>query len=350
MILLPKSAPRIAGRLIVGVVAAAILSASPVLAAAPPAAALSSTKEQVLVLYTQGKELLDAGKTAEACRAFEAAKRLDSSAINLILRLGDCYERLGRTASAYGEYQQAASVAAAAKDARRVAAEERVAAVEPHLARLAVALAPGAAGVTVRRNGDVVAAEELGKLALVDPGRFTFEATAAGKKPWTTAREIAPGATVTIEIPALAPLVVVVAVAAPAPVAEGASSPRSAIGIALGGVGLVGLGVGVGFGVKALSNLAASRADNHCDAASFCDDVGFQLRRDAQDAGRISTVTLALGATATVVGALLWLTAPAGSKAPLKRPASTSFSHRSALEAGASGDAHNGSVWLRGAF
>jgi len=333
------------GRLILGLVAATILAASPAAAADPS----SSTKAQVLALYNQGKELLDAGKTAEACQAFESAKHLDSTAINLILRLGDCYERLGRTASAYSQYQQAASVAAAAKDARRSAAEERVAAVEPHLARLSVALAPGSAGVTVRRNGEIVDAVELGKLAPVDPGHFTFEATAAGKKSWTTAREIASGAAVTVEIPALKP-VVVAPLPVPAPVAEVPPSPRSAIGIALGGVGLVGLGVGAGFGVKALSNLSASKADNHCDAASFCDDVGFQLRRDAQDAGAISTVTFALGATATVVGAILWLTAPTGAKAPVKAPASTSFSHLSQLRAGASGDAHHGGIWLRGAF
>ena len=332
-----------------GLVAAATLSASPVAAADPPAAGSSSTKEQVLALYNHGKELLDAGKTAEACQAFDSATHLDSTAINLILRLGDCYERLGRTASAYSQYQQAASVAAAAKDARRGAAEERVAAVEPHLARLSVALAPGSAGVTVRRNGEIVAAVELGKLAPVDPGRFTFEATAAGKKTWTTSREIAPGASVAVEIPTLEPIVAPT-LPGPALVPEGSPSPRSAIGIALGGVGLVGLGVGVGFGVKALSNLSASKAEGHCDASSVCDDVGFQLRREAQDAGAISTVTLALGATAAVVGAVLWLTAPAGAKAPVKAPASTSFSHLSQLSAGASGDAHNGGVWLRGAF
>jgi hypothetical protein len=337
------------GRLMLGLVAAATLAASPAAAADPPAASSSSTKEQVLALYNQGKELLDAGKTAEACEAFESAKRLDSAAINLILRLGDCYERLGRTASAYSQYQQAASVAAAAKDARRGAAEERVAAVEPHLARLSVALAPGAAGVTVRRNGEIVAADQLGKLAPVDPGRSTFEATAAGKKAWTTAREIAPGASVTVEVPALEPIVAPM-LPAPVLVPDASPSPRVATGIALGGVGLVGLGVGVGFGVKALSNLSASKADGHCDAESFCDDVGFQLRRDAQDAATISTVTLALGATAAVVGAVLWLTAPAGAKAPVKVKASTSFSLLSRIRAGASGDAHQGGVWLRGAF
>jgi hypothetical protein len=333
-------------RLVLGVIAAMALATSPAAAADPPAAP-ASTKDQVLSLYNQGKELLDAGKTAEACQAFEAAKRLDFTAINLILRLGDCYERLGRTASAYSQYQQAASLAAAAKDARRSTAEERVAAVEPHLARLSVALAPGSVGVTVRRNGEVVAGDELGKAAPVDPGRYTFEAVATGKKAWTATREIAAGTTVVVEVPALE-LIAISAPPAPvaSPVPESTSSPRRAIGLSLGGVGLIGVGVGVAFGVKALSNLSASKANGHCDAESFCDDVGFQLRRDAQDAGTISTITIALGAAAAVAGAVVWLAAPSSAKAPAK----ASLSHLSRVRAGAAGDAHGAGVWLRGAF
>jgi hypothetical protein len=335
-------------RLIFGALATVVLAASTASAADAPAAP-SSTKEQVLTLYNQGKELLDSGKTAEACQAFEAAKRLDFTAINLILRLGDCYERLGRTASAYSQYQQAASLAAAAKDARRSTAEERVAAVEPRLARLVVALAPGSVGVTVRRNGEIVAGERLGKPEPVDPGRYTVEATATGKKAWTTLREIGAATTITVEVPALelaASDARSVAQASP----EATSSPRRAIGIALGGVGLVGLGVGAAFGVKALSNNAASKANGHCDVDSFCDDTGFQLRRDAQDAGIVSTVTLALGATAAVAGAILWITAPSSAKAATPAPKSSSVSPLSRVRAGAAGDAHGAGLWLQGAF
>ena len=354
-----RQRPLRCGRLILGAVAALALAASPAAAADPPAetttsttatASTASTKEQVLSLYNQGKELLDAGKTAEACQAFESAKRLDFTAFNLILRLGDCYERLGKTASAYSQYQQAASVAAAAKDARQITAEERIAAVEPLLARLAVTLAPGAVGVVVRRNGEILGGEKLdGKAAPVDPGSYTFEATASGKKSWSTTREITPGASVIIDVPALE----AIAVPAPRPVVpspEPVSSARRTIGVALGSVGLVGLGVGAAFGIKALANLASSKADGHCDAESYCDDVGFQLRQDARDAGTISTVTLALGATAAVAGAILWLTAPAGPKAPARARASSSRFPLTQVTAGAVSDAHSGSVWLRGAF
>ena len=339
------------GRVVFGVVAAiaAVTFRLATASAAGPPAAVASTKEQVLTLYNQGKELLDAGKTAEACQAFESAKRLDFTAINLILRLGDCYERLGRTASAYSQYQQAASLAAAAKDARRSTAEERVAAVEPHLARVVVALSPAAVSVTVRRNGEIVARETLGKPEPVDPGRYTFEAAAPGKTTWSAAREIVAGSTITIDVPGLLPAASS-ALPATLPTPEASSSPRRAIALALGGVGLVGLGVGAAFGVKALSNLAASRANGHCDAQSFCDDAGFQLRGDAQDAATISTVTLALGAGAAVAGVVLWITAPSSPKAATKAPASSSRSPLSTVRASVAGDAHGAGVWLRGAF
>ena len=336
------------GRLVVRVVAAIVLATSTA-AAADPAAPIATTKAQVLTLYNQGKELLDAGKTAEACQAFEAAKRLDFTAINLILRLGDCYERLGRTASAYSQYQQAASLAAAAKDARRSTAEERVAAVEPHLARVVVALAPGAVSVTVRRNGEILARETMGKPEPVDPGRYTFEAAEPGKTAWSLAREIPAGSTITIEVPALAPISIS-ALPAPPPIPEATSSPRRAIALALGGVGLLGVGVGAVFGVKALSNHAASKADGHCDAQNFCDDAGFKLRSDAQDDASISTVTLALGAGAAVAGVVLWITAPSSAKPAAKSPASSSRSPLSTVRASAAADAHGAELWLRGAF
>ena len=343
--------PTPSGRLVFGVVAAiASLTFRPsTAAAADPPAPIVTTKEQVLTLYNQGKELLDAGKTAEACQAFESAKRLDFTAINLILRLGDCYERLGRTASAYSQYQQAASLAAAAKDARRSTAEERVAAVEPHLARVVVALAPGAGSVTVRRNGDIIAPDSLGKPEPVDPGRYTFEAISPGKTTWSQAREIVGGSTITIDVPALAPIASIPLTTAPPP-PETTASPRRAIALALGGVGLVGLGVGTVFGVKALSNLAASKANGHCDADSFCDDVGFQLRRDAQDDATVSTVTLALGAGAAVAGVVLWITAASSAKAPAKGLTSAPGSALSTVRASASADAHGASFTLRGAF
>ncbi len=321
-----------------------IFASSSALAAQP-----ASTKEQVLTLYNHGKELLDAGKTAEACQAFEAAKRLDFTALNLILRLGDCYERLGRTASAYSQYQQAVSLAAAAKDARQSTAEERVVAVEPHLARLVVALAPGAVGVTVRRNGEALAADRLGKPEPVDPGRYTFEAAAPGKKAWTTARDVVAGSTIAVDVPALEPVASAAPIAAPI-TPDASSSPRRAIGISLLGVGLAGLGVGAAFGVRALSKLAGSKANGHCDAQSFCDDAGFQLRSDAQDAATVSTVTLALGAAATVAGAVLWITAPSSAKAPPRAPTSSSAPSLSRLRAGATGDAHGAGIWLQGAF
>ena len=61
-------------------------------------------------LFNEGRELLTAGRYAEACPKFEAARKLYASA-GILLNLGDCYERLGRTASAWTEFGEAVSLA-----------------------------------------------------------------------------------------------------------------------------------------------------------------------------------------------------------------------------------------------
>src|SRR4051812_32731381 len=89
---------------------AAVLAAS-LLCAAAPASAAEPSREAVLFFYNQGKELMEAGKFAEACARFEKAKALDPNAINLLLRLGDCYEKLGRTATAHAQFRAVATIA-----------------------------------------------------------------------------------------------------------------------------------------------------------------------------------------------------------------------------------------------
>ncbi len=254
----------------------------------------------------------------------------------------------GKTASAYSQYQQAASVAAAAKDARQITAEERIAAVEPLLARLAVTLAPGAVGVVVRRNGEVLGGEARRPIGAGGSGSYTFEATASGKKTWSTTREIAAGASVIIDVPALE-AIVVPAPRAAIPVPEAPSSARRTIGLALGGVGLVGLGVGAAFGVKALANLASSRPTTTATrrllrrrglpAAARGSGRGDDLHRHPRSRRhRRGRRRHPLAHRAS------------GAKAPARSRASSSRLPLTSVTAGAAGDAHSGSVWLRGAF
>src|SRR5580704_7129436 len=65
-------------------------------------------------LFAEGRRLVDAGDFANACPKFADSERLDPSVATL-LNLGACYEKAGRTASAWATFREAISAAQAAK-------------------------------------------------------------------------------------------------------------------------------------------------------------------------------------------------------------------------------------------
>src|SRR5258708_17042544 len=87
-------------------------------------------------LFDEGRSLMKANKVQEACPKFEESQRLDSS-IGTQLNLADCYERTGRTASAWTLYIEVASAARqAGQDERASHAAARAAALKDKLSRL----------------------------------------------------------------------------------------------------------------------------------------------------------------------------------------------------------------------
>lgn len=150
----------------------------------------------------------------------------------------------------------------------------------------------------------------------INPGGHTIEASAPGYETERRAVTLKEGETAPLEI-TLAPSVAVrptppKGTSAPPPdppVARGSSGQRIAA-IAVGGAGIVGLGVGAVFGGMAISRNNASKADGHCDAQSFCDATGKELRLGSYQAATISTVSLVIGSAALAGGVVLILTAP----------------------------------------
>jgi hypothetical protein len=289
------------------------------------AAQSASDKATAEALFTDGRRLMSQGNFHEACPKFEASLKLDP-AVGAMLNLADCYEKNGQTASAWAEFREASAAARSvgSKD-REELARRRATALEPKLSRLTIAAKPPA---QVTRDGSPVDAAAFGTAVPVDPGKHVIEATAPGKKKWSTEVDVAANAArVSVEVPTLldegAATSTQVGGSTQAPVttkegeATSGSSPQRTIAIGVGAVGVVGLAVGTVFGLKASSNW--SDAKKGCTSyPSGCSDGAVQLQSDAKNAATLSTVAFAVGAIGAIGGAVLWFTAPRSSEGETK--------------------------------
>jgi len=96
-------------------------------------------------LFREGKRLSGERKFAEACPKFAESYKLDPG-LGTLLNLAICHESEGKPATAWAEFSEASSRAKREGDNDRAQlANEHVRALEPKLAHVSIALAPGAA-------------------------------------------------------------------------------------------------------------------------------------------------------------------------------------------------------------
>jgi len=282
-------------------------------------------------LFDQAKKLLAEGKAAEACPRFEESQRLDPGS-GTLLNLARCYEKLGRTASAWNSYLEAASAAKASGNARHEKeARKQAEILRPRLSNLVIVVPPEAAavqGLEILRDGARIGDAQRGVPIPADQGEHTVAATASGHVPWQTVVAVTgEGATVTVNVPALAkegPPVPATLVAAPPPEpapakkesSGGLGTQRTAALIA-GGVGVVGLGIGTVFGFKSMA--AHDEAEKYCQGIDCTDPRGVTAGNDAYAAGNVATVAMLIGAAGVGAGLALWFTAPDPKRGPEAR-------------------------------
>jgi serine/threonine-protein kinase len=294
-------------------------------ASADPSAADKAAAE---TLFVDGRKLMTAGKYQEACKAFAESLRLDSG-VGTLLNLGKCYEKLGRTASAWSTYREAASAARAANQmAREKSARANADALEQKLPKLTIVVRGAETNLQleVRRDGAVVPPSMWGMSVAVDPGEHIFEASSPGRKPWrmkavaeaskalsvtvpeleadpTTART---AATAKPAAPKEEPPAAKRPFAEPQPASSGIGGQRVAA-VVVGGVGLVTTAVGGYFALRARSANELA----HCDASGKCETPADLAQRDlAIKRANISTYTTTGGLVALAAGVVLWVTAP----------------------------------------
>ncbi len=138
-------------------------------------------------LYRSGLELVRRARHSEACKKFAASREL-AHTIENTLEVARCHKHLGQSASAWRLFRAAVSLARARGDARaEQAARQAAEGLEPDLARITVDISEARTPeLQISRNGVPVPPELLGQPMPVDTGEHTIEASAPGKRSWST--------------------------------------------------------------------------------------------------------------------------------------------------------------------
>ena len=167
--------------------------------------AKTESQNQALALFSEARKLVEVGDYSKACPKFEQSLRLNLG-IGVQFNLADCWEHLGRTASAQALFQGAAASARAVGQVERAeVARARAEALEPRLIRMLIDVRSSDPALVIRRNRVVVEQKSWGAATPIDAGDYWLEATAPNKKSWAL-RVIVPATTsdlVSITVPPL---------------------------------------------------------------------------------------------------------------------------------------------------
>ncbi|MGC4094032.1 MAG: hypothetical protein QM756_40210 [Polyangiaceae bacterium] len=280
----------------------------------------SSDKAAAEALFVEGRKLMEAGRYTDACLKFEASQRLDPG-VGTMLNLAECYEKSGRTASAWAEFREVISAARAAESKEREAlARERAGVLEGRLSRLTIGLSAEAAstpGIEIRRDGAVVDSAEIGTSIPVDPGKHVIEANAPGRKKWFKTVELAADASqVDVLVPALASVQDSggsVGGSTTTDSAPASGSGQRTVALVAGGIGVVGVVVGSVYGLQASSKWKDAKAG--CTSYPYgCSPDALKGADDARGFATLSTVGFIVGGVGLAAGAVLWFTAGSSDK------------------------------------
>ena len=304
-------------RLLSGLLLIALFSSSAV-------ASAQTDKAAAEALFREGMRLSKAGSYAEACPKLEESQRLEPS-LGVQYYLADCFDKVGRSASAWANFVEVANKARlAGETAKEETARKRADELEPKLSRLTVEVEDGKLpGFAVHRGALVIGSAQWGTAVPVDPGSYELRASAPGYQDWSKTIEVKAGATLTEKVPALqavpaqappvgaAPSSATVAEAsATEPDAKPASSTQKTVGIVVAAVGVVALGTSGVLALMASSANSSSKDPGMCLDDDSCTDAGLDERDRALKLADAATAVSIGGAVLAATGAVLWLTAP----------------------------------------
>jgi hypothetical protein len=273
-------------------------------------------------LFSEGRKLVEAGDYKQACPKFEQSLAVNFG-IGAQFNLADCWEHIGRTASAQQLFQGVAASARAAGQADRAqVAQARADALEPRLVRLLIDVKAADPELVVRRNHIVVEKKAWGAATPSDAGDYLVEAIAPGKKPWSTTVAVPASASqiISITVPLLEPseaakpVEVKPTMTAPVEKSDAKRKRRNTYAYVIGGLGVASVGIGTFFAVKYKSK--NSDAKELCPDSVSCSqsdiDRHAELVSDAKTFRTGAFIGFGVGAAALITSAALFL-APSSS-------------------------------------
>lgn len=271
-------------------------------------------------LFLEGRAAMLRGDFATGCPKLAESQRIDPG-VGTLLNLGECYEKDGKTASAWAIYREAEPMARrlGQKD-RALHAAARAEALSAALSYVTLRVASHPRGLSVSIDDKPVSEAAWSTPIPVDPGRHAISATAPGRKTWRSSIEIGKAAKRAVEVPDLEKAPddkggggAVGAVGADGPEDPGALQRTLGwSGVVVGGLAL---GAGAVFGLVAKSTHDDAES-NHCTAVD-CDARGLELIDSAKGSALASTVFFAVGGAALATGVVLLVTAPGGRRVAL---------------------------------
>ncbi|GAB4514697.1 MAG: hypothetical protein Tsb0020_33230 [Haliangiales bacterium] len=292
----------------------------------------AATKAVAEQLFREGRALITQGDFEQAAEKLEASLELDSAS-GTQGSLAWCYEKLGKLASAWFMYTEAAILADRDGNRTRAATARKLAnALGPRLPRLQISLVELVPEVRVTLDGTELTTAVLGTAMYVDPGEHVITVDAPGYQPFSTMVTVAEAKLREVKIPTLEPIPEPKPVPPPkpipAPMPPGSTkevppplrpSPPPAdvgrtrrwAGLLTGGAGALVASAGLVVGATAFSAWDDPFVRGDCDRVTLvCSPEGQAATDKARDRTLLANILVGVGAVAIGAGAVLYLTAP----------------------------------------
>lgn len=292
------------------------------LAIATPGIALAqnnaSNQAAAQGLFDEAMRFFEQGEFASACEKFEASLALVDG-VGTKGKLAECYEKVGRTASAWAAYREVAVLAGRdGQDVRRDVASKRAERLKPLLAYLTIVVEPDSKveGLQVARNGAEVVSGSYGSAIAVDPGSYEIIVSAPGYESKTLNVDVAKTAKQSVTIPSLVKLPEEASNnpdLIPSAGSQSQNSGSSLIGMTTVGVGSLTVLGGIFLGLSAKSDYD-SAFDSECNSDNECSPAGKTIVDDARTKANIATVISVSGLAIAGVGTYLWLRSRKGER------------------------------------